>query len=509
MTGSRRMIAHPTYVFIDHHDGFRVTGEYDTVRVRLHPTYWSLERAESSFSIPLYAFGLVLANLCIDLCASRYDRCRALLHLDDGDRAKSEARWAYKRAMRRAPKLLRREVYCRLRPLLTRVDPLVLALHRANSASITEVMSEGGFSEEYISTFPVPDLFWDTYVRHDIRTLPAAAIAAGCLGSLVDGWLRRVVPDLANVPASTLDDLVTRKTIAGRHPLFASEAGIGLLRRWMSGHSLDLSVVFTEVMRYWRDLFSNSGVSYRSLDRTLTNLPEDVPDFLLRHLTQIRLRRPVTDRLELLVTTLVAREYDSRSSDRPPVDGNADVFLDARHYQIVRAMSHVGGYFGENLRPTCDGHVQSFVRFVLDFPNAHQGSIVGLADKSIDWHREKLEQERSEILVTLGASTPSASPPIALPIVPGIRFLANVGEFVAEGASMSNCVARYAAAAVRGQVYLFHVEHDREQATVMVNDSGEVEQARGPKNTSNRAVRWGTEMLAAWAAKISPSGARR
>src|SRR4051794_6358473 len=136
------------YTFVDHEDGFVVKSEHDVVRVRLYPTHWEVQNSTSSFPIPLYAFSLVMCNVAIRTCDSYHVRWRALTHLDDGDRAKSEARWAYERAMRRAPKLLRLEVYRRLRRLLTRVDPLVLAVHRANAASISEAMSAGGFLDE-------------------------------------------------------------------------------------------------------------------------------------------------------------------------------------------------------------------------------------------------------------------------------------------------------------------------------------------------------------------------
>jgi hypothetical protein len=63
-----------------------------------------------------------------------------------------------------------------------------------------------------------------------------------------------------------------------------------------------------------------------------------------------------------------------------------------------------------------------------------------------------------------------------LPAVPGVRFLDSVAAIADEGAAMGHCAASYAESAVRGECYLFHVEHDGELATAEVAPDGRVVQ---------------------------------
>ena len=68
---------------------------------------------------------------------------------------------------------------------------------------------------------------------------------------------------------------------------------------------------------------------------------------------------------------------------------------------------------------------------------------------------------------------------------------------------MENCVGGYATGAVYGSCYLFHVEHDGEEATVEVcPTTRRVRQSEAPRNRQNGASRWGRRVLQRWAKNL-------
>ena len=144
------------------------------------------------------------------------------------------------------------------------------------------------------------------------------------------------------------------------------------------------------------------------------------------------------------------------------------------------------------------------VQFLLDFPERHAGRIVGLAEKSIRWHRAGYQQEAEKAIVNLGRETKLATPPVPLPEIQGIRFLATVGDVADEGHRMEHCIGSYARQAAWGECYLFHVDHGDEEASVEVSPFGVVVQAWGPRNRRNKATRWAEQVLGQWGRAMSP-----
>jgi hypothetical protein len=63
---------------------------------------------------------------------------------------------------------------------------------------------------------------------------------------------------------------------------------------------------------------------------------------------------------------------------------------------------------------------------------------------------------------------------------------------------MEHCIASYCEQAVEGRCYLFHAEYQGEKASVEVNPSGEIIQARGPRNCYNKAAQWATQVFGQW-----------
>jgi hypothetical protein len=269
-----------------------------------------------------------------------------------------------------------------------------------------------------------------------------------------------------------------------------------------------------ELMQDWRGLFSPTGESYRSLDRTLMNLPGGLSASLVPHLKMVRLRRPATTRLEVAVICLYGRGLLVRSRRLHDEFGvpseifsrtNESVFLGATPDRINRVVKLVGDHTRNTLSARRTKDLAFVVRFLMDYPEEHRGNIVGLAEKAIAWHRAEVRREAEKVVERLGGQHETASPPIEVPADERLRFLATVADVCEEGTLMENCVASYAQRAVRGDCYLFHASHNGEEATVHLDRAGKVVQAAGPRNQRNAAATWGSRVLGRWGREF-PAG---
>ncbi len=351
--------------------------------------------------------------------------------------------------------------------LLAKVDPAVLA--------VQELMATVGGS--VVSAAQTEALYRDPYIARDILNYRAAAIALAYLES--EFW----------------------------EHFCAQQLGTG------ADPSPEL---FVQAMRNWRGLYSPTGVPYRSLNRTLMNLPKGIPPTLLCRLNRIRLERPILDRLEL--TALLAHAAHERPERDPEVVASQRWILQrATADQIRGAIARIATATERDLSPRRDRDVVFAIDYLADYPGPYQGTLEGLVRRAIRWHREVAAQLQIEKLVTGlgGLERPTAQPPIPLPTIPGITFLATVGAVVEEGRRMENCIASYAQAAVSGDCFLFHIDHEEEMASAQVNPHGEIFQAEGPRNSENYAASWGWRQLDEWAsafphrrqfAKPPPSG---
>ncbi len=254
----------------------------------------------------------------------------------------------------------------------------------------------------------------------------------------------------------------------------------------------------------WQDACSPTGAKYPSLSRTLMRLPGGIPCSLLFNLRLLYLERPLTDRLEL-VTLLLARE---RAVDDPTYHFPAKILFHATRQQIRAALGNLSKKLRFPLSHRRTRDIGTLVEYLLDFPDEHRGGLSGLLRKSIAWH-EALGGNG-----TLDGSTASLCksmltkrPPIPLPKSPGVRFLGTVGDVLAEGEKMGHCIASYAARAVAGRCYLFHVNHNGYVASVELDSMGLVRQAYGPRNESNPATAYATRILGRWGKKLFSAAA--
>jgi hypothetical protein len=245
-----------------------------------------------------------------------------------------------------------------------------------------------------------------------------------------------------------------------------------------------------EALSDWKTLFSMTGESYRALNTTLSNLPGGVPPSLLCGLRDFMLPRPITDRLELMTTILTNEGYASRHARLCSLASSA---------QIKEALLRVSRHLHRDLSPRRLADVTVGLRFITDYPDPHPGNLVGLAERSIRWHRDQGAEQIERTIQQYGHAAIVARPPIALPDIPGVRFLATVGDLGAESEEMGHCIASYARHAVEGRCFLFHVDYEGERASVEVSPTGRVLQAHGPRNQPNAAAKWGSRVLGTWA----------
>lgn len=249
----------------------------------------------------------------------------------------------------------------------------------------------------------------------------------------------------------------------------------------------------------WRGLFSPDGMSYRSLDRTLMNLPPGIPPKLLCQLRCVRLERPIRSRVKLLAL-LVCLAH--RIQLLAPGHGSP-MLQRSTQAEIRRALKHIGDATQRSLREDSEDDLVFALKYLADYPEPHFGRLGGLADKAIRWHRDAPLREAEQTIAALGGPEQATElPPIPLPDDPGITFLDTVGALLHEGRRMSHCIASRARAAVAGECFLFHIEYGGEQASAEVGRNGELRDCVGPWNGYNIAADWAHQKLSAWAAAL-------
>ncbi len=374
-----------------------------------------------------------------------------------------------------------KRLHAHYRRTLRDADPTVLALQRAVFAATFSAPEMVVREELYEHGYVVEDLIRHRAAAHALanldrfRRLEREKARLDAEAEIMGSRALTTLQELAEGMGADLTIHVRPKGGYGPHRLGVDEA-LGM-------------------MEGWRGLFSPTGAPYRSLDRTLMNLPGGVPPGLSAYLSLVPLERPVFSRSELVVLTAHERLRLNRGSPQR----NERVFRNASEDRVARATRLVAGHTRNPLSTRRAVDLETMVNFLMDYPEDHKGNIVGLAAKSIEWHRRGQEQEAERILNELGRDRSTEAPPIPLPQDPNVRFLSTAREVCEEGTQMNNCVASYAGRAARGSCYLFHVSHAGAEATVEVDRAGRVVQAAGPGNEANAASRWGRRELSRWA----------
>lgn len=132
----------------------------------------------------------------------------------------------------------------------------------------------------------------------------------------------------------------------------------------------------------WKALFADTGVSYRSLTRTLLNLPDRVPHQHVCSLRKVRLMRPLRTRLQLLLVTAYAEVRADRADHTP-------LMQRATAGQVREAVHRLGLYLGRPLDAGRAADIRQLVAFVADGPPGRADDLLGLTDRAIARHRDR------------------------------------------------------------------------------------------------------------------------
>lgn len=463
------------YTLTEFGDGFRIEGrDRPPVTVRLVRTHFQVDGKESVASlgdegggteITTTKFGLVTFHDLVAGIASRL-MCEWEPPADRPEPIWNVRSWAFKATERAICK----RVHSQWRRLLETVDDEVLAVHKSVFVA-TRQCAPVTCDEEF---------FRNPHIVSDVKKYRAAAVAA--LHFEEYGRATRRQRFFAS------DEIKAATQLSDK---------LGLDFHFNAFPESQSSVVWSDALEDWQGLFSPTGKRYRSLSRTLMNLPGGVSHKLLGNLNTVGLTRPITRRLELLTLLLFEDDVSGR---RIKQDHNRHVFHSATDIQIRVAIARVSRATHNQLGHRKTRDVLLAVRYINDFPERHNGTIVGLAEKSIRWHQRRAEEDAQEALKELGGDRKAAEPPIPLPDEPQIRFLRNVGEIVGEGTQMQHCLgATCVYPAIQGDCYLFHVDHNNETASAQVCAyRGSVVQTAGPRNQDNKAAQWARRVLNHW-----------
>ncbi|MEY4565228.1 MAG: PcfJ-like protein [Planctomycetota bacterium] len=431
-------------------DGFIIEkGDlYDEVMVHLLDTCWQVTLpAEDGTGVVSRYFGLFcIYDLVNYIVENRLRRWRPAF-----GRIPARKIYAWKRQKTRCwvSKLIAQE----RQRLFAQIDPMVLAVQQksfAANCSTHRIFFDPRFYGKE-----------NQYLLDDIQRYRAAAMAANCFTFLIDD------EESEGSRCEAKDEL--------NQPRLES---------------------LCEKLRSWRTLFSDTGKTYRALNQTLDHLPGNLSPYVVSQLRFTHLSRAYSDRAELVLFLLTSPQ--SQYEDRAV---NERIFRDAQRQEIQRAMALVGRALQTELSLRRTADISTMATYLKDYPEVHNGRLVGLAEASIRYHRELAENRVREYTA---ADRPVAAPPIPLPEVEGLRFLGTTNEIIAEGAKMGHCIARYARSALEGNSFLFHYDYKDEMASIEVDRSGHVRQSFGPRNLTNRASEKARHLLTHWARNFPP-----
>lgn len=247
-----------------------------------------------------------------------------------------------------------------------------------------------------------------------------------------------------------------------------------------------------EAVKEWRASLCPAK-PYKALNKTLDKLPQAVSWKQITRLQVMKLEKPITNRLHLIFALSVAEHHNWGLHEHTVL--SADAVL------VAGAAAMIGHVLTSQSKTE---KISRVANFILDYPEPYGGDLVGLANRSQDWHRQMAADDRARLRQENEYERDSLADAYALPVPPvdlgflegyGITFLKTAGEVYVEGAKMHHCVGSYASKAAAGRCYLFHVDHADCAATVEVSPTGEALQAYGPHNSRNAACDFGSRFL--------------
>lgn len=469
------------YKVLELPDGFRIEGQDRApAEVHLSPTRTTLEIVggdliEHRGSVGLYAYPNLLTQVCWCLMQNweRPPQARAWVGAEQWARTQTAKAISYR-------------VYGQWQRLLSQVpEPKRLVAKAVFAATFSPHSGCETMEDLYQHPHLVADIIRYRAAAHACRYAVDLAINAG-----------DVLVDLPSQGLGHPADFGVRLTALSQR---ISGYGLRYARHEFWSQPSLWPLLIDLLARDWKALYSSSGSPSRSLNRTLMNLPGGVVrDLVYLPYVAFALSRPILDRVEML-TLLHLAKHVARKEAPPP--WLLSLVVQARRPEILTSLRRLETHWHRTVTPTRQG-LGELVSYLCDYVRAegvlHRGTIVGLTEKAIYWHRDQQQELLQERLARFDVEARTALPPIPLPNNSAIRFLGTVQEAVLEGHEMGHCIATYADQAVAGACYLFHVEYQETSASVMVDGFGQVLQSYGPHNALTPAAAYGKQVLARW-----------
>ena len=267
-----------------------------------------------------------------------------------------------------------------------------------------------------------------------------------------------------------------------------------------------------QYLENWMGLYSPNGEAYPALRKTLMNLPNSFPPGPLQLIDNMFLPEAIKDKWLLMAYATIAQRVSHYAYY---ADENMDEQIRNNEW-LARWIPVLQRTTGEEVRAVMDylapltewwtgprtwARLRQTMRYIIDYPDSVENiSLMGAVRRAVEWHDTEYDRDLAERMERTGYTleTPTSAPPIELPDNEHVTFLSVAGAVWEEGKEMKHCVGSYAQQAVKGSSYLFHVEYEEDIATVEVTYDGRVNQAYGPRNTTNKATKYGTQVLTHW-----------
>jgi hypothetical protein len=244
-----------------------------------------------------------------------------------------------------------------------------------------------------------------------------------------------------------------------------------------------------EALHDWMALYTLRDRAYRSLRRTLANLPGNVPPRSLRGLQSVELKRPIKQRSPLILFCCVAPAISPE---------HWHLLQNASTADVRRCLETLSRVIQRPLQLRRIRDLRDAASYLIDGLDRRPNSLIHWANIAGRWHRHRRQAAAREASRELGDDTLTRRPPIELPDDQGIRFLGTVGDVCEAADHFANCLGLHARDAIRGERFFFVIERDRETAVAEVLADGTVGQSLGARNLPNRAGNYGRRRLEQW-----------
>ena len=225
------------------------------------------------------------------------------------------------------------------------------------------------------------------------------------------------------------------------------------------------------------------------MNKSLDHFPTGVSYKNIGALAYAKLEKPITTRLHMIALIATCNHHHRNMHMR--------TVARASDKEITEACAAIN-YAPTITRRSKQEEIAGAISHILDYDEAYNGDLVGLANRSREYHANMLTGHRRYKTALREVDDMTAVPHgIDLDVLreQGVTFLDSANAVIREGNHMQHCVATYAAKAVAGDCYLFHVEQGGEEATVEVGRDGRILQAYGPGDLKNDACVYGSGVL--------------